>query len=223
MNTKVKICGITNLEDLHLIAKAGADYGGVLIDIDVSPRNVTLHNAVKLFAARPVKMVAVSMNKTLEENQRIVEKLSPKVLQLHGRESAQDVTILQTHFPGEVWKVLHLPSMDSEESFKCEVFLQDIKCYADAGADRILLDTSAVVQGQRHYGGTGKTVNWELAKQICQQSPVPIVLAGGLNPDNAKTAINIVKPYAIDLSSGVEATKGKKDPEKVYDLFKNIR
>ena len=104
-----------------------------------------------------------------------------------------------------------------------EALLARMNEYTEAGADRILVDATIMKQGKRHLGGTGKTVDWETARILCERSNVPFIVAGGLHPGNVAEAVTRVHPYAVDLSSGVEAEKGKKSPQKVIELIDRVR
>jgi phosphoribosylanthranilate isomerase len=100
-----------------------------------------------------------------------------------------------------------------------------VQDYVDAGVDSLLFDTVAVSQGKTKFGGTGKTSDWNLVKGLIDtiQSPVPVWLAGGINPENVGEALDTLDPYGIDLCSGVEARPGKKDPQKVKALMSTIK
>jgi phosphoribosylanthranilate isomerase len=100
-----------------------------------------------------------------------------------------------------------------------------VEKYVDAGVDSLLFDTVAVSQGKTKLGGTGKTSDWNLVKELMDtlQSPVPVWLAGGINPGNVGDALDTLDPYGIDLCSGLETSPGKKDPRKVKALMSTIR
>jgi phosphoribosylanthranilate isomerase len=104
-------------------------------------------------------------------------------------------------------------------------FQQTVRNYVDAGADLLIFDTVAVLNGVTKFGGTGLVSDWDLVKQLIDQSgsKVPIWLAGGINPDNVAEAIRTVRPDGVDLCSGVEASPGIKDPDKVRLLIKRAK
>ncbi|MDP8243143.1 MAG: phosphoribosylanthranilate isomerase [Candidatus Hinthialibacter antarcticus] len=222
MSCKIKICGLTNLDDINLIAQAGADYGGLLVNID-SPRGVTLEDAQRLSADMPLPLVAVTMNEEAAYILRVAELLKPTALQLHGAESPETVSLLKQETRAEIWKVIHLPACDDGTAPELDQILKKIAPYQEAGADRILIDAKAVVAGVAQMGGTGKTVDWNAARVLRKALALPLVLAGGVKPGNAAEAVSSVKPYAIDVSSGVEQEKGKKDPAKVHALIEAVR
>jgi phosphoribosylanthranilate isomerase len=222
MKYKIKICGITNRDDLELIARCGADYGGGLIEIE-SPRGLTLETAQDLFCDPPLPMVALVLDHSLEKMLRFAEMLHPAVMQLHGYESAETVAALKAQVDCEIWKVIHLPAADNDEPVDVDGALEEIERYTQAGADCFLVDATVTRQGKKHLGGTGKTVDWQAAKTIKERIDKPFIVAGGITPGNVTQAVRVVQPYAVDLSSGVELTKGKKDPDKVLDLITKVR
>lgn len=220
---KVKICGITNRADLEIVDQAGANYAGVLVEIPSSPRSRTIEQARELFDRPLLPMIAVTLDLDLERNLHIVRTLRPHAIQLHGKESPDTIRLLQGGTDCEIWKVFHLPTFESGEEANLEILLAIMDSYAEMGTDRFVLDASAVIQGEKHLGGTGKTVNWQAARWLREHAQRPVILAGGLNPENISQAAQAVEPFALDLSSGVEAEKGKKDPEKVHRLFENLK
>ena len=191
---KIKICGITNREDaLHAVA-CGADALGFVF-YEKSPRCIEPEQARAIIAALPpfVASVGLFVNERPQRIEEIAAFCSLGLVQLHGDESPEACLI-----PGRrVIKALRVRDAQS---------LERAADYAVAG---LLLD--AWVPGT--YGGTGHTFNWQLAARVARQRPV--ILAGGLTPENVAEAARAVRPYAVDVSSGVEAAPGKKDPEKV--------
>ncbi len=220
---KVKICGITNRQDLEMVAKHGADYGGLIIEIEQSPRCLKLEEASRLVQNSPIPIVAVTLGKCVEDNVRITEMLPLVAIQLHGRESPEEVSYLKEQVSCEVWKVIHLPAAESGENMDLEAVLNRMWEYTAAGTDRITIDASSMVKGERQYGGTGKTVDWDMVRMIREHTDCPLILAGGIQPNNVIEAIRTVQPYGIDISSGVEVVKRKKDPEKVLSLVASVR
>jgi phosphoribosylanthranilate isomerase len=199
--TRVKICGITNLEDALVAQKAGADFLGFIFA--ESPRRVSVKTAniiIKKISPK-VKIVALFVNETEENVKGAIAKLKRvDILQFHGDETPEYCS----RFKGR--KVIKAIRVKNKSSLKA------IKEYK--GVDYILLDTYS----KTTYGGTGKTFNWELAKEA-KRYGIPIFLSGGLNPDNVKEAIKKVKPFAVDVSSGVEISPGKKDPKLIRNVF----
>jgi phosphoribosylanthranilate isomerase len=202
--TKVKICGITNLEDALEAVKGGADYIGFIL-YPKSPRYVTPEKAADIISHLPegVKKVAVVVNEPVE---RLIELLDYgfDLIQLHGDETPDVIEILP---PEQVIKVFRVKD-DFDKNL-----LKDWE-----GTYAFLLDTYK----KGTYGGTGETFNWNIAKQLVEDG-YKIFLSGGLNPENVQRAICEVKPYAVDVSSGVELKKGKKDLKKLKEFIERAK
>ncbi len=217
MKTCVKICGITNIEDAGIAAESGADLIGVIIDIEYSPRCVSIETASDIINASSVPVI-VLMEKTLNEIETTALKVKPHGVQIVGGCSLTDIKQLKNRTGCAVWKTVHLPQNSCGDNS-----IKDLHCsiekYHTSGVDVVVLDTMV----GKKKGGTGQTCDWSAAARIVDSSPVPIVLAGGITPANAVEAINAVQPYGIDLSSGVEKTPGRKDPERIAELMHNIQ
>ena len=151
------------------------------------------------------------------------ERTETAALQLHGYESPDVVADVKKNVNCEIWKVLHLPAAQEGGSVDVDAVIAEMNDYVESGADRFLVDATIKSEGKTILGGTGKTVDWKIAREICLRSPKPFIVAGGIHPDNAADAVTVVKPYGIDLSSGVEQSKGKKDPDKVLQLITRVR
>jgi phosphoribosylanthranilate isomerase len=195
METKVKICGITNLADAQVAVEAGADAIGFIF-YEKSPRYIKIQQAAEISKQLPpfVMRVGVFVNAPEEFVLRAISEAGLTMLQFHGDETpefcVQFGLMNMKAFP-----------MRNEGS------LEKISSYQ---TDAYLLD--AYMETVR--GGTGKTFNWDLAVEA-QKFGKPIFLSGGLTPENVADAIKKVKPFAVDVSSGVEISPGKKDHAKV--------
>ncbi len=203
MSVKVKICGLMSRADVKMCAANGADFIGFVFA--KSPRRITKEQAGIITGVIPpeIKKAGVFVNEEEKVVRDIAEYCGLDVLQFHGEETPDYCS----HFGGfEVFKAFRL---------KDEKDLMPIPSY-DVSA--FLLD--AFVEGA--YGGTGKTFNWELAVEA-KKFGKPIVLSGGLNPENVGGAIMKVKPEMVDVSSGVESAPGKKDPDKVREFVEKVR
>ncbi|MEW6201875.1 MAG: phosphoribosylanthranilate isomerase [bacterium] len=218
---KIKICGVTNEEDVRLISDAGADYLGLLLDVP-SPRSLTLERVEGLSKISRVPVVILFSDAETEKIQKAVERIRPYAIQLQGNESPEVISNLRKYVTTEIWKALHFPAQ-GDGIVPIEEVKHKMKEYAEAGSDKIILDTVVVREGKREQGGTGKTHDWGLAEELAALSAVPVFLAGGLNPENVCEAIEKVQPYGVDLSSGVEKSVGKKDPQKVRTFIKRVR
>jgi phosphoribosylanthranilate isomerase len=215
---RIKICGITNVDDALQAYEAGADALGFNF-YPKSPRFIDLQTfrqmaePLKLgWLLKPNRTVGVFVN---EPNiGQLARQAEVDVLQLHGDESPEDVAnLVQTcgAFNQKVWR-----------AFRCkESDLTDVSSYlqqcAAAGhlPHGVLLDAYA----PDAFGGTGKVVDWNAVREHRDQlHGLPVILAGGLNPDNVAEAIRTARPDAVDVASGVESSPGKKDPAKVRDF-----
>ncbi|HUV44456.1 MAG TPA: phosphoribosylanthranilate isomerase [Dehalococcoidales bacterium] len=220
---KVKVCGITTVEDARLVAEAGADYIGVIVGIDVSPRQITIEQARPICEQSPLPVVNLFFNRDVEQIREAVAVLKPHAVQLLGQETPVLVRALTQTIPCQIWKSVHLPPVDEGEA-DISTLLDTVNSLVDAGIHAALLDTvvSAAEEGAR-WGGTGRVNNWTAARRLVEVIPVPTFLAGGINPDNVREAIETTQPYGIDLCSGVEISKGHKDPEKLRRLMLAVR
>lgn len=205
---KAKICGITRWEDAHLATASGAWALGFIFYAK-SPRAVTYEVARDIVlrladeGLSPCKTVGVFVNASLQEMEAAREKVGLTTLQLHGDETPEDCVALG----GDLIKAFRLSTKDD---------VQQLKAFAGK-VSYFLVD--AAVKGA--YGGTGQLSDWEAAKAV--KGIGPLILSGGLTAANAAAAWNEVKPFALDLASGVEATPGIKDHEKLKTFFASIR
>ena len=199
---KVKICGITSLDDALLAAQAGADALGFVF-FEKSPRYVTPEKAASIIAGIPpfVQVVGLFVNAPLDFVNRTADGCGLDIIQLHGEESPDYCRLTCRR----VMKAFRVQGADS---------LVPMADYQVAG---YLLDAYS----PNSYGGTGERFDWELA--VAAKGRGPIILAGGLNADNVASAVARVAPYAVDVSSGVESSPGRKDPEKVRRFIREAR
>lgn len=205
---RIKICGNTSVEDARLAASLGADAIGLIFH-DESPRGINIDRAREIVSSLPPFLVTVGVfvNQLPERVQEIRHAVSLDYIQLHGDE---DVSWLAL-FDGAVLKALRIAS---------EQELDQIDQWAEARG--LLLDTP----GTGVYGGSGVTGNWQLAAKAVDRAcraDAPILLAGGLSPENVGDAIRQVRPYGVDVVSGVEAAPGRKDPEKLRRFIEAAR
>jgi phosphoribosylanthranilate isomerase len=196
--TRVKICGLTNSDDALLAVAAGADVLG-LVFAD-SPRQVSLAAAERIVAGLPplVSTVGVFVNSEPEEVATIAARLRLDAVQLHGDESPEDCRRL----PCRVIKRFNILETDTPEHLRLRMQRYRVAAY--------LLDPGT---------GSGQTFNWQIARGL----PGPLIVSGGLNPENVGEAIRVLRPFAVDVSSGVELEPGRKDPEKVRAFVQAVR
>lgn len=198
-----KICGITRIEDALVAAEAGADAIG-LVFYDRSPRAVSMQQARAIIAALPpfVTTVGLFVNASRCEIGEILDAVPLDLLQFHG-----DETSAQCEGHGRPY-IKALRVRPGEDIAAC--------CAEYNQASGILLDT--YVPGVP--GGTGEAFDWSLVPADLDK---PVILAGGLTADNVRAAIAQVSPYAVDVSGGVEASKGVKDAEKIRAFIREVR
>ncbi len=202
--TKVKICGITNLDDALMATKYGADDLGFNF-YEKSPRHLTPEQAKSIIDAIPstVVNVGVFVNESPEKICEIARIAGLDAIQLHGDEDNEFIDRLHKMSELPVIKAIRIGvDFNPEDVDEC-------------AAEAILLDKYSPTE----RGGTGESFDWTGARQIRGKFD-RIYLAGGLNPENVAEAIREVQPYAVDVASGVESSPGKKDPEKVASFIK---
>lgn len=201
--TRIKICGITRVEDALAAAACGADAIGLVFH-EKSPRYVTVRQAARLAAALPPFITAVGLfvNVSADFVHAVLEEVPLGVLQFHGDE------------PPEFCSSFEQPYI---KAIRVREGVDLVQCASRyAGAQGLLLD--AWVEGVP--GGTGHSFDWEL---IPRDLPLPVILSGGLTPANVADGVRAVRPYAVDVSSGVEATKGIKDAAKIAAFVKEVK
>jgi len=196
---------MTCLEDALFAAECGADAIG-FIAYPKSPRYVTPEKVLHLTSILKtgIRKVAVFVNPSLDE---VNEYLAAGVdsVQLHGEETAEFAEKIAKF--AEVWKALR-PKTEDEVLF-----------YRKFPASKFIIDAFS----EKEYGGTGTKADWNLAKFAVGKLSAPLILAGGLNPANIAEAVNSVKPFGVDVSSGVESSPGIKDHAKMARLFEEIK
>ncbi|HEX8619547.1 MAG TPA: phosphoribosylanthranilate isomerase [Thermoanaerobaculia bacterium] len=198
--TKIKICGITRTEDAQLCADLGADFLGFIF-VPSSPRFIEPERAAEIAAqVKGPRFVGVFRDESLEAIHRITHRVGLDLIQFHGTESNEDI---------------HTLGLPSVKAMRVGETLPDTNSHP--AADWLLFDTF-----DRHRdGGTGRAFDWSLLAMYSRTKP--FFLAGGLAPDNVAAAISLVRPDAIDVSSGVESAPGVKDPDKLRTLFERVK
>ncbi len=199
--TRIKICGITNMEDAEAAVGFGADALGFIF-YKGSKRYVDPETAGGIISTLPpfLTTVGVFVNQDLNEIREIMGKTGINAVQLHGDEDPQFCNSV----PTKVIKV-----------FRVKDTLDPGKV-AQYPVQAILLDTYS----DDEYGGTGRSFDWTIIEDM--RLPKKVILSGGLTPDNVSEAVRIVNPYAVDVSSGVEAEPGKKDHQKLKNFIEAI-
>ncbi|MBD3641598.1 MAG: phosphoribosylanthranilate isomerase [Marinobacter sp.] len=202
MSTRVKICGLTRPEDVSAAISCGADALGFVF-YEPSPRSVSPAHAAALVRDIPpfVQAVGLFVNPAREFVEQVLSEVPLDLLQFHGDETPEFCRSF-----GRRW----IKAIRVREEGQIESAFQD---YRDAAG--LLVD--AWVPDK--FGGTGQSFNWQL---IPENRPMPLVLAGGLSSDNVSRAVTQVKPWAVDVSGGVERSKGIKDIQKISDFIKEV-
>lgn len=204
MNTppRIKICGLTRVEDVEAAVAAGVDAIGLVLYPE-SPRHVTIEQAAALCRDIPpfVTIVGLFVNASRAQVHRVIEAVPLNLLQFHG-----DETVDQCEGFG-------LPYLRAARVRPGVDLLEFASQFPSARA--LLLDTWTPV-----YGGSGESFDWSLVPTSC---PLPVILSGGLTPDNVADAIRQVRPVAVDVSSGVETAKGIKDAAKIRAFVSAVR
>jgi phosphoribosylanthranilate isomerase len=194
---KVKICGITNIEDALSAVDYGADALGFVF-FKKSPRYITPERAKEIVSYLPpfITTVGVFVNEETEKTKEVMEIAGIDVLQLHGNESPNECRIW--HRVIKAFRLRDFTDLKPLEKYRCSAFL---------------LDTYS----PESFGGTGQIFNWDIAVEAKRFGR--IILSGGLNLDNIEKAVMYVRPYAVDVSSGIEEEKGKKDLKKMREFI----
>lgn len=214
--TKIKICGIKRFDDVEFLNELQPEYAGFIFC--KSKRQITLEFGKELIENLDgnIKKVGVFQNNSLEEVKNIAKTLKLDVIQLHGME---DENYIKKLYPYNIWKSVSIDVSDSlQKNFKdkVEFYKETLNKICESNVEAVLIDSS--VKGNK--GGTGISFNWNILKNMTLKKPV--ILAGGLNCKNIQQAIEIVKPYVLDVSSGVEEN-GVKSFEKIKDLIEKVR
>ena len=218
--TKIKICGITNIEDAQLAVEAGANLLGFIF-YEPSPRYITPQTVLEIvshFKGQTTNhklplFVGVFVNTPLSDIEYILDFCRLDAVQLYGEESPEFVA----HFQNQAYKALR-PKSNEETEHLVKLYTQSHQIREGTShLPSLLLDA----YHPKLYGGTGRFTDWQMAAKVAKQHP--LMLAGSLTSENVGAAIETIKPWGVDVSSGVEAKKGKKDPDKVKAFIREAR
>jgi len=222
--TKVKICGITELEDALVCIEAGADFLGFVTEFPVPVVwNLNREKARELIEKVRNKIATVvvtsgPINKIFD----IVELTRPHFLQLHGKEKLSDIIEIVnklTPLGIKIIKALPIQIETKKAFFEIEEPEEALLAIQSTGVWAITVDSKT----SKMPAGTGKVLDWKLVKRLRRVANIPFFLAGGLTPHNVQVAVKEINPYGVDVITGVEKLPGKKDPEKVKLFIKAVK
>lgn len=216
MPVNVKICGVTNEIDAQIVVKAGADAIGVIMGEPLSPRSLTIKKAGQIMKciSSPITKVVVTPCNEIDQLMKIQWEVNPDVIQL---QKEIDPKVLE-RIINELADIKFVGVLPIEKNSRFVDLLPKIESLENI-VDAINFDS--IAQNGR-IGGSGNTHNWELSKQIRDYIyPKPVILAGGLTPQNVSHAVEIVHPWGVDVASGVEYNKnGRKNPELISEFIR---
>lgn len=217
--TRVMMCGLRRDSDVSLLVKAGVDAVGLITEVHQEiPCKLTREAARRFVQVIPpfTSSVLIITEESLDEIVRLVDYVNPDVLQLHGFNTLEDVAALKENLKVKIIKTLHFTGDKMAETGDP---LALAKKYLDAGADAILVDSVK----DNKVGSTGEVMDMELARAVRDAIyPAPLILAGGLNAGNIAAAIEKIRPYAVDVFSGVTVS-GYLNANKVTEFAAAVR
>ena len=211
MRTRAKICGSTRIQDIKAVVDAGADAIGFVF-FPPSPRSVNKAEAIALVQAVPtyVQVVGLFVNATADEIAEILKDVHLDILQFHGDESPEQCQQIANHVRRRWYKAIQVkPDVTSAE------MIETIHQYQQVGASAMLLDA----WHPELKGGTGHRFDWTQFPKL----DIPLILAGGLIPENVEDAIHTTGAYAVDVSGGVESSKGIKDQQLIERFMQGVQ
>jgi phosphoribosylanthranilate isomerase len=213
--TKVKICGITNPEDAQMAIDLGADFLG-FVNAEKSTRYLTPDEISRIISeVEPlIPTVLVTHSQSLDEITNSFEAAGTDILQIHAPLDITDYESIKEIVPtviGNISIPAGLDTITSELKLRTKAVSEIV--------DYTLFDTKF----GKEIGGTGRTYDWGIAKELEAYSNKPVIIAGGLNPSNVAEAVKKVSPFAVDVSSGVESEPGKKDPRMVREFIRRAK
>lgn len=216
---RVKICGMKTAGDIELAVSCGADAVGFITEVPVNtPRKLDSKTAAELVKQVPlfVDSVLVIMPADAREALELIEKTKPDVVQLHNALSAEETEIIRNNTSRKIIRTFTIPV--ESRKMPSDMMSQINTMFESDLIDGILLDSGKAGVS----GGTGLVHDWSISKEVVENTEAPVILAGGLKPENVKNAVTQVRPFAVDTASGVE-TNGKKDPAKVCRFIEEAR
>ncbi len=214
---RVKICGIKNEDELKLALTAGADAVGFITEVPLeTPRRITLERARTLVRKVPifVESVLVIMPTSPEEVYQMAERARPGAIQIHTPPAPELLEKIQDLRRENGIKIVQTIGIGKKTLLEIHGEIERISRYIDA----VLLDTERPGGG----GGTGRTHDWSMSREIVEETRLPVILAGGLNHENVRDAVRTVRPYGVDTASGVEVN-GVKEKYRLRAFIINAK
>ncbi len=214
---RVKICGIKNEDELKLALTAGADAVGFITEVPLeTPRRITLERARRLVRKVPifVESVLVIMPTSPEEVYQMAERARPGAIQIHTPPDSELLERIQDLRRENGIKIVQTIGIGKKTLLEIHGEIERISRYIDA----VLLDTERPGGG----GGTGRTHDWSMSREIVEETRLPVILAGGLNHENVRDAVRTVRPYGVDTASGVEVN-GVKEKYRLRAFIINAK
>ena len=220
--TRVKICGMKSIQDIELAISCGADAVGFITDVPVeTPRKIDLNTAAELISKVPlfVDSVLVIMPDNAHRALEMIGAAKPDVVQIHNNFGVDELEIIRNNTATGIVKTISIPANTKGSTDAIDNVIRQVNDLTDRGlVDGILLDSSAAGK----VGGTGAVHDWSVSRAVVEAVSIPVILAGGLTPDNVMGAVKSVLPYAVDTASGIE-TNGMKDKKKICGFVREAR
>ena len=222
--TRVKICGLMTEKDVHMCAKAGADAVGFVTEYPISvPWNISRDEARDLAALTPPFMTTTAVvGGPAETILQIAETVRPNLLQLHGDETLAEIgqiCLALENTGTKVIKALRIDIDTGKAKFAIEDPLEAVKVLAATGISGLVVDSKTASRP----AGTGVPLDWEIVQKMAALISIPLILAGGLTVQNVTAAIERVRPYGVDIISGVEKAPGVKDEQRVVQFVRTAK
>ncbi len=219
--TRVKICGLMSQSDVDMAVYAGADSLGFVIEYPVTvPWNIDRSDAARLIAnAPPFVTTTAVVGGSIDHILKIAQSVQPNFIQLHGDESLDEIKTICASLKGTGIKVLKALRIDVDTGqalFDISDPVEASTILAESGIVAIVVDSKT----SSRPAGTGITLDWDVMKKVSAAVRLPVILAGGLNAKNVAEAINQVRPYAVDVISGVEETTAVKGEQLIVDFIR---
>ncbi|MGA1823856.1 MAG: phosphoribosylanthranilate isomerase [bacterium] len=222
--TRVKICGLMNHDDIEMAVSAGADSLGFVTEYPVEvPWNISRKRSAELVSSAPPFITTTAVvGGAMDKIVAIAHTVKPHFLQLHGDETVDEIQYVCKALADtgiKVLKALRINVDTGEAQFSVKDPVEACKILDQSGIAGLVVDSKT----SRRPAGTGVALDWKIIKKIAAHIRLPLILAGGLTPENVRDAILIVQPYAVDVISGIEKAAGIKDPQLIKRFIKNVK